>query len=91
VTVDAPRERCAALIALFDQVTVGHVDYQILMLEDHELAETRELRRTAETECLAVPDGFGVEMIETALPRSASCRRCPMRSLTSEPAGAATR
>ena len=64
---EPPRERCAALIALFDEVIVNLFDYQILMLEDYELAEASELRREAETECTSGSEVFGLEMIESAL------------------------
>jgi hypothetical protein len=64
---DPPRERCAALIALFDEVIVNLFDYQILMLEDYELADATDLRRAAETECTTGSEVFGLEMIESAL------------------------
>jgi hypothetical protein len=64
---ESPRERCAALIALFDEVIVNLFDYQILMLEDYELADASDLRRAAETECTTGSEVFGLEMIESAL------------------------
>jgi len=66
---DAPAVRCAALIALFDQVIVSRFDYRILMLEDYELAEAREWRHRAEADCSAGRFGFGVDLIESALQR----------------------
>ena len=38
----AAADRCAGLIALFDEVIVSRFDYRILMLEDYELADARE-------------------------------------------------
>ena len=66
---DAPAARCAALIALFDEVIVSRFDYRILMLEDYELAEAREWRHRAEADCGAGRYGFGIGLIESALQR----------------------
>jgi hypothetical protein len=66
---DAPAARCAALIALFDEVIVSRFDYRILMLEDYELAEAREWRQRAEADCGAGRYGFGIGLIESALQR----------------------
>jgi hypothetical protein len=66
---DAPAARCAALIALFDEVIVSRFDYRILMLEDYELDEAREWRHRAQADCGAGRFGFGIGLIESALQR----------------------
>ena len=62
-----PAARCTALIALFDEVIVSRFDHRILMLEDHELDQARELRRQAEENCAAGREAIGVDEIESAL------------------------
>jgi hypothetical protein len=64
-----PAERCAALIALFDDIVLSRFDYRILMLEDYELAEARDWRHQAEAECRGGQYGFGIDLIESALYR----------------------
>jgi hypothetical protein len=64
-----PAERCAALIALFDEIVVSRFDHRILMLEDYELAEARDGRRQAEAECRRGQYDFGIDLIESALGR----------------------
>jgi hypothetical protein len=59
--------RCAGLIALFDDIIISRFDYQILMLEDYELAEAREGRDRAGTECAAGRYFFGIGLIKSAL------------------------
>ena len=66
---DAQAERCAALIARFDEVIVSRFDHRLLMLEDYELAEAREWRQQAEADCSAGRYGFGIGLIESALQR----------------------
>jgi hypothetical protein len=65
--VIATPERCHQLIALFDEIIVNRFDYQILKLQDYELAEARRLRRRAEAECRQGQYWFGVHAIEDAL------------------------
>ena len=65
----APAARCAALIALFDEIVVSRFDHRILMLEDYELAEARDWRHQAEAECRRSQYAFGIELIESALGR----------------------
>ena len=67
--LEPPDERCATLIALFDDVIESRFDYRLLMLEDHELADARDLRLEAEVECRTGADAFGIDMIESALRR----------------------
>jgi hypothetical protein len=62
-----PAARCASLIAEFDEIIVNRFDYQILMLEDRELAAAGSARRQAEAECAAGRYGFGIGLIEDAL------------------------
>jgi hypothetical protein len=65
----APAARCAALIALFDDIIVSRFDDRILMLEHYELAEAREWRHQAEAECRGGEYLFGIDLIESALER----------------------
>lgn len=65
----APAARCAALIALFDDIIVSRFDDRILMLEHYELAEAREWRHQAEAECHGGRYAFGIDLIEGALER----------------------
>jgi hypothetical protein len=64
-----PATRCAALIAIFDDIIIDRFDYRILMLEDYELAEARRWRDRAETECAAGRYFFGIGLIRSALRR----------------------
>jgi hypothetical protein len=65
----ATPERCAALIALFDEIIVNRFDYRILKLQDYDLAEARRWREQAEVECGQGQYWFGVRAIEDALER----------------------
>jgi hypothetical protein len=64
-----PAERCAVLIALFDEIVVSRFDHRMLMLEDYELAEARDWRHQAEAECRRGQYAFGIDLIESALDR----------------------
>jgi hypothetical protein len=63
----AEAAHCATLIALFDDIIISRFDYQILMLEDYELAEARQWRDRAEADCAAGRYFFGTGLIESAL------------------------
>jgi hypothetical protein len=65
----ATPERCAQLIALFDEIIISRWDHRLLKLEAHELAEARRWRRQAEVECGRGEYWFGVRAIEDALNR----------------------
>lgn len=65
----ATPERCAALIALFDEIVANRWDHRLLKLEAHELAEARRWRRQAEIDCGRGEYWSGVRAIEDALER----------------------
>jgi hypothetical protein len=67
--IDAEARRCAALIALFDEIVVSRFDLGLLAVEDYELAEAETWREQAETDCTAGKYDFGIAEIESAFRR----------------------
>ncbi len=64
-----PAGRCAALLALFDEIVVSRFDNRLLVLEHDELAEASAARDQADLDCTAGRYGFGIPLIESALRR----------------------
>ena len=62
-----PAGRCAALIALFDEIVLSRFDDRLLGLERDDLAEARADRDLARAECTAGRYGFGLPLAESAL------------------------
>ncbi len=67
--IDAEARRCAALIALFDDIVTSRFDLGLLAVEDYELAEAETWREQAGTDCAAGKYDFGIAAIESAFRR----------------------
>jgi hypothetical protein len=67
--IDVEARRCAALIALFDDIVTSRFDLGLLAVEDYELAEAETWREQAETDCAAGKYEFGIAEIESAFRR----------------------
>ena len=65
--MNSEAERCAQLIAAFDDLVLTRLDHRLLALEDVELAEARALRSEAAADCAAGRYRFGLPAIEEAL------------------------